>query len=1247
MASFFEKISNRINREKAKKQQIQAIDDFFSDRMNQITNSFKWELIDPDVQRKKIKFVADNIFDKVQMLTIWAKTYPEVQRENIEIFRNLIKEIPFILVKEVWKFTDPYVQNELLEMMIEKCITTDRKSLLDKETPKNVTEDSMLSFDLKDLLRDTSIEVQEENNEILNIALDKIRPTDLREIWDNLATNIKEKNIERIINDDSFKYLGRYFLERLDNEFLGKNIEKIVPSLAEFKRNYCSEDSFEKILTNGEIQELWKKIPDNIKEEKFILLLEKLNKNYEDIELIWDLMDEEYKKNNIEELVENNKKTNIELTSYLWNSCGEELQNDKYEIIMKIIKNQKTEANEVFRKTRNSVLNDKRIIDIIELFYPNDNEKEIQKRFNVYKEINSINENLKATIDINILTDKVIDELEMKQLVRITAYPYIQKIISEGVKSGSQAEWEIIKIVCKSDENWILELNNIINNKNKFKELLQNISINDIYQNNNLRKTIYILSQTDNYFNIKNINEIENFEEIRNKKCTEILQGKKVENMSQSFYRLSPTEQMKFALLQLQYGIDLEQAENLIKKYGQEIEKIEYEKINDREKELINKVKNIKEIFYKEKFEIDNIKINDNSFESAISIENECLKMYEKIYNNVLFTTIDKKVNMQDEYILEDGNKELINIIEAPSYEDFYMLVRSEGAYSKEYMEPDSFKDFLNMPNMEYHGNCKSLISNDFLGVARAKGPVFGYTDSQLCIAAPWDIISSKANTSFSISGAKWNLENGIQIVPPREMINATRHGHNEFVSDRIIYDEKTKKICKELPSYVIWLKENPNENNEEREKYKRWRITKKAAAQLNIPIVIIDRPEILKSEIQKWTNDLKIYTGEADNNENISDKKLLEQIILRLENNKCSSKYAKNKIIREDFFNDEQRKIMFKQINKRIEKFKQEDPERYEENLKALIEITDNEIRKEKTSTGREIADVDVKFYKIINEKFKKQLNPNELETSFTEEEEKDIFEVIKNIHFKPYYSGSQYKSKSHSIDHIEKVIYFSSILAKNEGFNRDETRLLMTASAFHDCGRGENDGDEEHAEASAILAGQDLQKNKNEFNILDEDIPVIQAAIHYHEYKEKEIGKIDEDEIERLCNLYGVSNEKKEIVKKISTLLKDADALDRTRFTENGRLDRSYLRSKTAKNEAMINLAQSINNKIAKEKLKYYIDVDEEKALDELKRFKSSYLSINLVSLMEIFKMDKYVFEAGKIEMKKIKESQNHLAK
>ena len=330
--------------------------------------------------------------------------------------------------------------------------------------------------------------------------------------------------------------------------------------------------------------------------------------------------------------------------------------------------------------------------------------------------------------------------------------------------------------------------------------------------------------------------------------------------MSQSFYRLSPTEQMKFALLQLQYGIDLKQAENLIKKYGQEIEKIEYEKINDREKELINKIKNIKEIFYKEKFEINNIKSNNNSFESAISIENECLKMYEKIYNNVLFTTIDKKVNMQDEYILEDGNKELINIIEAPSYEDFYMLVRSEGAYSKEYMEPDNFKDFLNMPNMEYHGNCKSLISNDFLGVARAKGPVFGYTDSQLCIAAPWDIISSKANTSFSISGAKWNLENGIQIVPPREMINATRHGHNEFVSDRIIYDEKTKKICKELPSYVIWLKENPNENKEEREKYKRWRITKKAAAQLNIPIVIIDRPEILKSEIQKWTNDLKIY---------------------------------------------------------------------------------------------------------------------------------------------------------------------------------------------------------------------------------------------------------------------------------------------------------------------------------------------------------------------------------------------------
>ena len=154
MAIFFENISNRINKIKAKKQQMQAIDEFFSDRTNQITNSFKWELIDPEVQRKKIKFVADNIFDNVQMLTIWAKTYPEVQRENIEIFRNIINENAFVLVEKVWKFTDSYVQNELLNMMIEKCITTDRKSLLDKETPKNVTEDSMLSFDLKDLLRE-------------------------------------------------------------------------------------------------------------------------------------------------------------------------------------------------------------------------------------------------------------------------------------------------------------------------------------------------------------------------------------------------------------------------------------------------------------------------------------------------------------------------------------------------------------------------------------------------------------------------------------------------------------------------------------------------------------------------------------------------------------------------------------------------------------------------------------------------------------------------------------------------------------------------------------------------------------------------------------------------------------------------------------------------------------------------------------------------------------------------------------
>ncbi len=155
--------------------------------------------------------------------------------------------------------------------------------------------------------------------------------------------------------------------------------------------------------------------------------------------------------------------------------------------------------------------------------------------------------------------------------------------------------------------------------------------------------------------------------------------------------------------------------------------------------------------------------------------------------------------------------------------------------------------------------------------------------------------------------------------------------------------------------------------------------------------------------------------------------------------------------------------------------------------------------------------------------------------------------------------------------------------------------TNLLLAAAAFHDSGRDGQDGNRNHAEASAIEAKKYFESNKNNsFGVNQEDIPIIQTAIHYHEHNEKEIGKLDEEKIKELCNVYGVKPSEFESTKKICELLKDADALDRTRFSRTGRLNPKYLRSKSA--SKILKYAYSINKCLARNILTTIYEVPRE---------------------------------------------------
>ena len=177
------------------------------------------------------------------------------------------------------------------------------------------------------------------------------------------------------------------------------------------------------------------------------------------------------------------------------------------------------------------------------------------------------------------------------------------------------------------------------------------------------------------------------------------------------------------------------------------------------------------------------------------------------------------------------------------------------------------------------------------------------------------------------------------------------------------------------------------------------------------------------------------------------------------------------------------------------------------------------------------------------------------------------------------------------HGRKHINNVVLFSYLIAQNEHkLNEDKLDLLLQAAKYHDVGRdgiwnGQGEGlrhdkDEiPHAHPSADAAEyymKNLNGSNNTKKYSDSDIAIVKVAIEYHEVIEKNKNQFDTATFEDLCKREGVKKEDYEQAKLICIYLKDADAVDRTRFLyeEEGKtleqyqdnLDLIYLRTNTA---------------------------------------------------------------------------------
>lgn len=902
-----------------------------------------------------------------------------------------------------------------------------------------------------------------------------------------------------------------------------------------------------------------------------------------------------------------------------WIRKSEISAKDKYNsMVLKLLRNTKFKLSKEHFK--------------MSLEYENLSEQDADELYSLYEDTFSYSNDINKTLCTNTL--RILgNKIDIMSLTRLATCDVDLQENLLNLISSSEAVKEVIINSINSSPYWDSEINAISNNFRSFKDLFENIDSQNIQLSNKDIENLKNITLQKNYFNITNIEELYDYENKKNTICNKILNGEELGNEYRYINFMSQDQREKFAFLELQYGISYEDAMNLVQKYGNDLDKIDEPEFVS----TISKIKNLNTILntdnIAELYRQGNLEEFDKkSNYDLTTLNSECLNLYAKLYqkdfdNHSINSNIDSisqvtyndasiKVSKISPYRIINGKK---------IRSEISAFARVEGAYS-DWQEPEDFREALDTPNTRYHGNCKSSIRSNSLSIARPNGPIFGYSNCKedtLKLMAPWDIVSASANTSLAINSMHWNepYTNGTQFRIPQELTDFTRHGHNEIVSERLIIDGK--KFTKDEPDYILFfteagetidLYENLLASNDFEEKLKlikeknnnlsaedyeflnadRWRISKKAAAQLHKEINVIDKDEFreceeirLKQLLDAFENPTKTIDFIEESDFNLSQSELLKKIVVEFENNVAGNQFSRNT----GYFTPQNRSEIYDRINKKVISYKRSNPSLYSELSKTMEDVYTTEYHKSFSNVGKPVASQEFKnFYEAKSIEIKTR-NEYENDTAiealdFNEtgiQYSSKIKSTIENINNTDFYEGN----KHHSIEHIDKVVLFAGILAKNEGLDEKTTDLLLAASAFHDFGRKYlGDNNVNHAMEGAHRIYDYMERNPNNpFGITPDNVKILQTAINYHEHRENPDGELDISAIENLCKFYGVDQKDFDVTCKISELLKDADALDRTRFPERGTLDIRKLRSNTAKKASMISHAKKINEAYAKE--------------------------------------------------------------
>lgn len=395
---------------------------------------------------------------------------------------------------------------------------------------------------------------------------------------------------------------------------------------------------------------------------------------------------------------------------------------------------------------------------------------------------------------------------------------------------------------------WTSAFNNLLNkfSDKEYEELLNNIEPQDIEP----EKLNKILEQP-NYFNIKSVENIKKYQEIKESVCDAIInEDEKTISNFPLIAKMDNIDRMKFAVLEKLMGYDLLEAQNISSKF------LCVEKLNVKDqkdiKSWINSLKeivNLKDIdVLKRLYSLTPV---PSKAQDKLILEQEAKKLYVQEYNKTLFdpetalTMEDKEINA----ILPEGiEKDKYKFIDAGT--NFNMIMTAIGAFSGKIEE--NFAQDWNQEIVTSTGVSCSYIGSDMIATAPIHNVCYGFknmNDNSLGLAGDCDIYTCHGpdgDHNYELYSpndlyVSYNTPENLKINTEEETAQTT--GYNEMLFDRN-QDGKRKQ-----PDYLIVFKIGEQVKGLE----KSCKVVDDFRKEgIELPIVVVDVERCFTNEMQK-----------------------------------------------------------------------------------------------------------------------------------------------------------------------------------------------------------------------------------------------------------------------------------------------------------------------------------------------------------------------------------------------------------